>query len=117
MTDVRRVTNAHGRQQPQQHTSRTPETRFNGPKRPRRHNARTSDENPPGARTDALAGIVTVKCVGTKRCEWRQPHPVSGLAALSACAHHPSSTQTMRPPHTQARPRIPWTIRAARTGT
>ena len=111
------VTNAHSRQQPRTHTSRTLERVLTASNVLGGINACASDESPPAARTDALAGIVTVKCVGTKRCEWRQPRPVSGLAALSACAHRSPSTPTTRNPHTQAHPRIPWTTRAARTGT
>lgn len=47
-----------------------------------------------GASTDALAGIVTVKCVGTKCCEWRQPRPCGLAAPLSS--HHQPSTPTTR---------------------
>lgn len=111
------VTNAHSRQQPQPHTSRTLERVLTASNVLGRINAHPLCESPPAARTDALAGIVTVKCVGTKRCEWRQPRPVSGLAAPSAYAHHHSSTPTASHPHTQALPRIPLTTHAAHTDT
>ena len=117
MTDVRRVTNAHRRQQPQPHTSRTLEAVLTAPNTRDRVNVRTGDESPPGARTGTLTGIAMGGRSGTQRRERRARPPFSTPTAPSVYAHHLPSTPTASHPHTQAPPRIPWTTRAAHTDT
>ena len=100
-------------------TSVTPETRFNGPKHPRRHQYAHKRRKLDSGSHRRSGGQRRRRAVCEESETVNLPQSLSGLVAPSACAHRSLSTPTARPhsPHTRVPPRIPWTTRAAHTGT